>query len=161
MPLFVIACLAYLLALLIIHAISPKLAPAQTRLALCKNRMMRRSRVLRARPHSQDSQHRRAGIARPFRITICEVSMKSLLHFFLARATFGAAAHCRSRSSHLPRRACASACPRPSFPTHYTLKLTPDLKAATFSGEESIDVNIKQPTQRDHAERHRDQLCSR
>jgi aminopeptidase N/puromycin-sensitive aminopeptidase len=30
-------------------------------------------------------------------------------------------------------------------PTHYTLKLTPDLKAATFSGVEKIDVNIKQP----------------
>ena len=28
-PLFIIACLAYLLALLIIHAITPKLAPAQ------------------------------------------------------------------------------------------------------------------------------------
>src|ERR1700722_6745338 len=32
------------------------------------------------------------------------------------------------------------------IPTHYTLKLAPDLKAATFSGEESIDVNFQQPT---------------
>jgi aminopeptidase N len=32
------------------------------------------------------------------------------------------------------------------IPTHYTLKLAPDLKAATFSGEESIDVNLQQPT---------------
>ncbi len=31
-------------------------------------------------------------------------------------------------------------------PTHYTLKLTPDIKTASFSGVESIDVNIKQPT---------------
>jgi aminopeptidase N/puromycin-sensitive aminopeptidase len=30
-------------------------------------------------------------------------------------------------------------------PTHYTLKLTPDLKTATFSGVETIDVKIKQP----------------
>ena len=30
-------------------------------------------------------------------------------------------------------------------PTHYTLKLTPDLKTATFTGVETIDVNIKQP----------------
>ena len=32
------------------------------------------------------------------------------------------------------------------MPTHYTLTLTPDLKTATFSGVEAIDVNIKQPT---------------
>ena len=36
--------------------------------------------------------------------------------------------------------------PTTVVPTHYTLELTPDLKAATFSGEESIDVNIAQPT---------------
>jgi aminopeptidase N len=30
-------------------------------------------------------------------------------------------------------------------PTHYSLKLTPDLKSATFSGVETIDVNIQQP----------------
>jgi len=30
-------------------------------------------------------------------------------------------------------------------PTHYTLALTPDLKAATFSGVESIDINLKEP----------------
>lgn len=31
-------------------------------------------------------------------------------------------------------------------PTHYTLALAPDLKTATFSGDESIDVNIAEPT---------------
>jgi aminopeptidase N len=31
-------------------------------------------------------------------------------------------------------------------PEHYSLTLTPDLKAATFSGNETIDVNIKAPT---------------
>jgi aminopeptidase N len=30
-------------------------------------------------------------------------------------------------------------------PEHYTLKLTPDLKAATFHGEESIEVTLAQP----------------
>lgn len=30
-------------------------------------------------------------------------------------------------------------------PTHYTLLLAPDLKTATFTGVEKIDVNIKQP----------------
>jgi aminopeptidase N/puromycin-sensitive aminopeptidase len=32
------------------------------------------------------------------------------------------------------------------IPSHYSLSFTPDLKAATFSGSEVIDVNIKQPT---------------
>ncbi len=36
--------------------------------------------------------------------------------------------------------------PTTVIPTHYTLKLAPDLKAATFSGEEAIDVNLQQPT---------------
>jgi aminopeptidase N/puromycin-sensitive aminopeptidase len=35
--------------------------------------------------------------------------------------------------------------PTTVVPTHYTLTLTPDLKAATFSGVEKIDVNIKEP----------------
>ncbi len=32
------------------------------------------------------------------------------------------------------------------MPVHYSLALTPDLKAATFTGRETIDVVIKQPT---------------
>jgi aminopeptidase N/puromycin-sensitive aminopeptidase len=35
--------------------------------------------------------------------------------------------------------------PTTVVPTHYKLSLTPDLKAATFSGVEQIDVNITQP----------------
>ena len=35
--------------------------------------------------------------------------------------------------------------PSTVFPEHYTLTLSPDLKAATFSGVESIDIDIKQP----------------
>ncbi len=35
--------------------------------------------------------------------------------------------------------------PSTVVPDHYTLTLTPDLKAATFTGTESIDVSIKQP----------------
>ena len=36
--------------------------------------------------------------------------------------------------------------PADVVPEHYSLTLTPDLKAATFSGNETIDVNIKAPT---------------
>ncbi len=44
------------------------------------------------------------------------------------------------------RHATAQRLPSTVIPTHYTLKLTPDLKAATFSGEEAIDVNILEST---------------
>ena len=33
-------------------------------------------------------------------------------------------------------------------PEHYTLRLTPDLKAATFTGIETIDVNLAEPANR-------------
>jgi len=36
--------------------------------------------------------------------------------------------------------------PATVVPTHYTLELAPDLKSATFSGVESIDVNLSRPT---------------
>ncbi|MGB6724419.1 MAG: M1 family metallopeptidase [Terracidiphilus sp.] len=42
-------------------------------------------------------------------------------------------------------RADAQRLPTTVVPTHYKLTLTPDLKAATFSGDEQIDVDIKQP----------------
>jgi aminopeptidase N/puromycin-sensitive aminopeptidase len=42
--------------------------------------------------------------------------------------------------------ATAQRLPDTVIPTHYTLSVTPDLQAATFSGVEKIDVNIKQPT---------------
>jgi aminopeptidase N len=45
-----------------------------------------------------------------------------------------------------PSAVLAQRLPTTVIPTHYTLKLAPDLKAATFSGEEAIDVTIQQPT---------------
>ncbi len=36
--------------------------------------------------------------------------------------------------------------PKTVIPEHYSLTLTPDLKAATFTGEETIDVDVKTPT---------------
>lgn len=36
--------------------------------------------------------------------------------------------------------------PQSVVPEHYTLKLTPDLKTATFTGDEKIEVNLKQPS---------------
>ena len=42
--------------------------------------------------------------------------------------------------------ATAQRLPTTVVPTHYTLVLAPDLKTTTFSGAESIDVNIAQPT---------------
>jgi aminopeptidase N len=36
--------------------------------------------------------------------------------------------------------------PSTVVPTHYILTLTPDLKAATFTGAESIEVNVNEPT---------------
>jgi aminopeptidase N/puromycin-sensitive aminopeptidase len=69
--------------------------------------------------------------------------MKSLHFAFSPRAAFSAVAAlilfcpCAARAQRLPSTV---------VPTHYTLKLTPDLKTASFSGVESIDVNISQPT---------------
>ena len=43
--------------------------------------------------------------------------------------------------------AAAQRLPTTVIPTHYALVLAPDLKAATFSGVESIDVDVRQSTQ--------------
>ncbi|MGA3160620.1 MAG: M1 family metallopeptidase [Terracidiphilus sp.] len=43
-------------------------------------------------------------------------------------------------------KANAQRLPQTIRPEHYTLILTPDLKAATFSGVETIDVNLAEPT---------------
>jgi len=72
--------------------------------------------------------------------------MKSTSTFLLARATVGAAAAFAVLALLNPRPTFAQRLPTTVIPTHYTLKLTPDLKAATFSGEEAIDVNVTQPT---------------
>ncbi len=45
------------------------------------------------------------------------------------------------------RPATAQRLPTTVVPTHYSLVLTPDLKAATFSGVESIDVTLLHPAQ--------------
>jgi len=67
--------------------------------------------------------------------------MKYTFTFLLARATFGAAV-AFAVLFLVPRPAFAQRLPSTVIPTHYTLKFAPDLKAATFSGEEAIDVNI-------------------
>src|SRR5271165_4102208 len=36
--------------------------------------------------------------------------------------------------------------PQTVTPEHYALTLTPDLKAATFTGVEQIDLEVKEPT---------------
>jgi aminopeptidase N len=45
----------------------------------------------------------------------------------------------------LPAAIRAQRLPTTVVPVHYALTLTPDLKAATFAGTESIDVTIKEP----------------
>ena len=72
--------------------------------------------------------------------------MKSFHLFFSARATFGAAAALAVFSLFSSRTVVGQRLPTTVIPTHYTLKLTPDLKAATFSGDEAINVNISQAT---------------
>jgi aminopeptidase N/puromycin-sensitive aminopeptidase len=72
--------------------------------------------------------------------------MKSTCSFLFARATLGAAAAISALVLLSPDSTSAQRLPTTVIPTHYTLKLTPDLKGATFSGEEAIDVNISQPT---------------
>jgi aminopeptidase N/puromycin-sensitive aminopeptidase len=65
---------------------------------------------------------------------------------FSSRATFGAAAAFAVLALISPGSVLGQRLPTTVIPAHYTLKLAPDLKAATFSGEESIDVSISQPT---------------
>jgi len=63
-----------------------------------------------------------------------------------ARAQFVAATVLALLVLLCPRPTLGQRLPTTVIPTHYTLKFVPNLKAATFSGEESIDVNIGQPT---------------
>src|SRR5690349_22120482 len=42
--------------------------------------------------------------------------------------------------------ASAQRLPDSAVPSHYKISLTPDLKAATFDGDESIDVQVSKPT---------------
>ena len=63
-----------------------------------------------------------------------------------ARSPFGAVAVLALSFLSYSCSTFAQRLPTTVIPTHYTLKLAPDLKAATFSGVESIDLNIAQPT---------------
>ncbi len=72
--------------------------------------------------------------------------MKFRICYFSAQAALAAASLAvLALSSAQPAR--AQRLPTTVVPTHYTLALTPNLNDATFSGIESIDVNIAQPTQ--------------
>ena len=62
------------------------------------------------------------------------------------RANFGVVTALAVLILSFPGAIFAQRLPTTITPTHYTLKLAPDLKTAIFSGEESIDVNIGEPT---------------
>ncbi len=63
----------------------------------------------------------------------------SLRSAFVAASAFASLAFISAQSLHAQRL------PTTVDPEHYTLSLTPDLKAATFTGVESIDVVLNQP----------------
>lgn len=62
------------------------------------------------------------------------------------RAAVGAAALLCTLLLSANGIADAQRLPAGVVPQHYTLTLTPDLKAATFTGEESIELHVKEPT---------------
>jgi len=62
--------------------------------------------------------------------------MRNVAHFSIVSALLVMGTICPAGAQRLPNTV---------VPEHYTLTLTPDLKAATFSGVESIDVTVKQP----------------
>jgi len=68
---------------------------------------------------------------------------RSLASRYLAALASAAALACLVLAS--VRSATAQRLPSTVLPEHYTLTLTPDLKATTFSGVESIDVTIAEP----------------
>jgi aminopeptidase N/puromycin-sensitive aminopeptidase len=61
------------------------------------------------------------------------------------RATLAASAVLLCLFLALARPVHAQRLPKTVLPAHYTLSLVPDLKAATFSGVESIDVTLAEP----------------
>ncbi len=78
--------------------------------------------------------------------------MRISLSCFSGRAVFGAAV--ALVGLFCPSSAISQRLPSTVVPTHYTLKLTPDLTAATFSGEEAIDVNVKRAHADDYSQCH-------
>ena len=72
--------------------------------------------------------------------------MRSLPSCTSSRAIFGAAVAVIVLAVFSPGNALGQRLPTTVIPAHYTLKLAPDLKGATFSGEEAIDLSIQQPT---------------
>jgi aminopeptidase N/puromycin-sensitive aminopeptidase len=73
----------------------------------------------------------------------CQYSF--LPRVILMRAAFACSAVLALCSLVSATRAQAQRLPTTVVPTHYKLTLRPDLKAATFSGVEQIDVRITQP----------------
>jgi aminopeptidase N/puromycin-sensitive aminopeptidase len=71
--------------------------------------------------------------------------MKKCCTLVCARAGIIAAALTGILSSSIDR-AIAQRLPSTVIPIHYSLTLTPDLKNATFSGTENIDIRVQNPT---------------
>jgi aminopeptidase N/puromycin-sensitive aminopeptidase len=71
--------------------------------------------------------------------------MKSIASAPLFRAALAIAATVVCLVLASTRSATAQRLPTTVRPEHYTLSLTPDLKAATFSGAETIDVTVAEP----------------
>ena len=76
---------------------------------------------------------------------LIEVPMRVFCSSFLRRVAGSAIFPSVLFLAALPA-AIAQRLPSIVVPTHYGLTLTPDLKAATFAGNETIDVIIKEPT---------------
>src|ERR1700685_1221098 len=85
-------------------------------------------------------------IARPFRITIQEALMKIHSSSTFSWAAFGVVTTLAILILSFPVIVFGQRLPTTVIPSHYTLKLAPDLKAATFSGEEAIDVILNAPS---------------
>jgi aminopeptidase N len=102
---------------------------------------MRGSMIFRGRPLRKIRSISRR-IARPFRIAIQEASMKIHSSSTFPLAAFGVAVAFAILIFSFPIAVFAQRLPTAVTPTHYTLKLAPDLKTATFSGEESINVMV-------------------
>ncbi|HEY2471960.1 MAG TPA: M1 family aminopeptidase [Terracidiphilus sp.] len=72
---------------------------------------------------------------------ICSVSpLRPVVRRFFSCCLFAAVAIATTFAAHAQRL------PNTVRPHHYSLKLTPDLKAATFTGSETIDVILSEPT---------------